>query len=154
VQPGPAAFGRTGSTAGASGDFRGSSVTQLQALRRRPFLNLAMGLGLIALGHTIRRRIERIASGRSSGPTDPHCGREGGNSPPHPWHWNVLKVCSPKSVIKDSRVRDAMIALRYMRPPSRYPSRHECPTNVPKLANPFLSRTDNKSLSAVIVLMR
>lgn len=39
-------------------------------------------------------------------------------------------------------------------PAFRFPSRHECPTDVPKLANPFLSRTDNKSVSAVLVLMR
>jgi hypothetical protein len=39
-------------------------------------------------------------------------------------------------------------------PALRFPSRHECPTGVPQLANPYLSRTDNKSVSAVLVLMR
>jgi hypothetical protein len=39
-------------------------------------------------------------------------------------------------------------------PAFRFPSRYACPPSVPKLANPFLSRTDNKSLSAVIVLAR
>jgi hypothetical protein len=39
-------------------------------------------------------------------------------------------------------------------PAFRSPSRHECPTVVSKLANPFLSRTDNRSVSAVLVLMR
>jgi hypothetical protein len=39
-------------------------------------------------------------------------------------------------------------------PALRFPNKHACPTKVPKLANPFLSRTDNRSVSAVMVLMR
>jgi hypothetical protein len=39
-------------------------------------------------------------------------------------------------------------------PALRFPGKYECPPGVPKLANPFLSRTDNTSISAVMVLMR
>jgi hypothetical protein len=39
-------------------------------------------------------------------------------------------------------------------PTLRFAAKHECPPDYPRLANPFLSRDQNKSVSAVIVLMR
>jgi len=39
-------------------------------------------------------------------------------------------------------------------PALRFPGKYECPVDAPKLANPFLSRTANRTVSAVMVLMR
>lgn len=54
-------------------------------------------------------------------------------------------------VFQDARRNDVVEPFA---PAFRFPSKNECTTLPPKLANPFLSRTDNTSISAVIALMR
>jgi hypothetical protein len=72
---------------------------------------------------------------------------------------SILRGVTPETVASAAFGPGFVDARRHDRteayPPAlRFPSRHECPTNVGKLANPFLSRTDNTSVSAVLVLMR
>jgi hypothetical protein len=72
---------------------------------------------------------------------------------------SIFRSVAPETVAAAAFGPGYQNARRYDRvevyaPAFRFPSRQECPTNLSKLANPFLSRTDNKSLSAVLVLMR